>query len=333
MEPMTRSQVTGTDGGTTTAGPDHLMLPYDSPRQCASALLDIFRERLRPSEAVAVAVTSQVAGCAQEALAGRGVPVEYVDVARLGRNPARLISAISDLATAGGGRVWWIEEPMWPGRSPAEVAEVARHEALVNLAFTGAPVQVVCVYNRPLLSAAELRYGESTHPSLWRDGHAEASAGYTGAGEMPAGADLPLDPPPPDAHRISYGWALQPVRDAVEAAAAAAGVAGDRARDLVLAVHEAAANSLRHADGTGVLHTWRAAGEIICDIGDSGTVTDPLAGRRRSVADARGHGLWVANQVCDLVQVRSRPGRTTVRLHMRASGNVSVTPARRSHQA
>lgn len=330
---MSPNQATGTDGGTATAVPGHLMLPYDAARQCAAALLDIFRDGLRPSEPVAVAVTPSVAACVQEALAGRDIAIEYVDVTRLGRNPARLISAISDLATAGGGRAWWVEEPMWPGRSPAEVAEVARHEALVNLAFSGAPVQVVCVYNRQLLSAAELRYGESTHPSLWRGGRAEAAPGYSGAGAMPAGADLPLDPPPPDAHRVSYGWALQPVREAVEAAAAAAGVAGDRARDLVLAVHEAAANSLRHADGTGVLHTWRAAGEIICDIRDSGTVTDPLAGRRRSAADARGHGLWVANQVCDLVQLRSRPGRTTVRLHMRASGSVSLTPARRSYQA
>jgi anti-sigma regulatory factor (Ser/Thr protein kinase) len=333
MEHMTTNQVTGTDGGAATAGRGHLMLPYESPRQCASALLDILSDGLRPSEPVAVAVTEPVAACLREALAGRGVAVEYVDVTSLGRNPARLISAISDLAASAGGPVRWVEEPMWPGRSPAEVAEVARHEALVNLAFGGAPVQVVCLYNRHLLSAAELRYGESTHPWLWQGGHAEAAPGYSGAGAMPAGADLPLDPPPPDAHCVRYGWALGPVRDAVAAAAQAAGVSRDRARDLVLSVHEAAANSLRHANGAGVLHTWRTGGELICDIRDDGTVTDPLAGRRRSAADARGHGLWVANQVCDLVQIRSRPGRTTVRLHMRASASVAVTTAGWSHQA
>lgn len=327
---MTANQMTGVHGGTATARPGHLMLPYTSPRQCAGALLDVLGDGLRQSEKLAIAVTQPVAACLMEALAGLRARVDYVDITRLGRNPARLISAISDLAVHGG-RVWWVEEPMWPGRSPAEVAEVARHEALVNVAFADLPVQVVCVYDQQLLSPAELRYGESTHPRWWLDGHDDATPGYAGPGAMPAGADLPLDAPPPDAQRISYGWALGPVRAAV--AETAADLPDDRASDLVLAAHEAASNSLRHADGTGVLHTWHTADEVICDIRDSGTVTDPLAGRRRSPADARGHGLWVVNQICDLVQLRTRPGSTTLRLHMRAPGRVTVSMAGGSQRA
>jgi len=307
------------------------MLPYLSPSQCADDLLKVLGDGLRQSEALAIAVTQPVAACLTERLAGRRAEVEYVDIARLGRNPARLISAISDLAARHRDRVWWLEEPMWPGRSAAEAAEVARHEALVNVAFDGAPVQVVCVYHQQLLSPAELRYGESTHPRRWLDGHDDVAPGYAGPGTMPAGADLPLDPPPPDAQRISYGWALGPVRAAV--AETAADLPGDRARDLVLAAHEAASNSLRHADGSGVLHTWHTASEVICDIRDSGTVTDPLAGRRRSAADARGHGLWVVNQICDLVQLRTRPGSTTLRLHMRTPGRVAASMVGGSQRA
>ena len=33
--------------------------------------------------------------------------------------------------------------------------------------------------------------------------------------------------------------------------------------------------------------------------------------------DATGRGLWLANQLCNLVQIRSSPEGTTVRLHMR----------------
>jgi anti-sigma regulatory factor (Ser/Thr protein kinase) len=328
---MTSSQLTGVDGGTETTRPGHVMLPYSSPRQCATALLELLGEGLRQSEALAIAVTQPVAACLMEALAGHPRLVEYIDITRLGRNPARLISAISDLAARHRSRVWWVEEPMWPGRSPAEVAEVARHEALVNLAFGDLPVQIVCAYHEELLSPAELRYGESTHPRRWLDGHDDATPGYAGPGTMPPGADLPLDPPPPGAQRISYGWALAPVRAAV--AETAADLPVDRARDLVLAAHEAAANSLRHADGSGVLHTWHTADEVICDIRDTGTVTDPLAGRRRSRADARGHGLWVANQICDLVQFRTRPGSTTLRLHMLAPGRVRVSAAGGSQRA
>jgi anti-sigma regulatory factor (Ser/Thr protein kinase) len=328
---MTTGQRTGADGGTASGRPGHLMLPCASPRECANALLEVLGDGLRRSEPLAVAVTQPLAACLMEALAGHPAQVEYIDVTRLARNPARLISAISDLAAGHRDRVWWIEEPMWPGRSPAEAAEVARHEALVNVAFRDLPVQVVCVYQQHLLSPAELRYGESTHPCRWLDGHADAAPGYAGPGAMPAGADLPLDPPPPDAQRISYGWALGPVRAAV--AETAADLPGDRARDLVLATHEAASNSLLHADGSGVLHTWHTADEVICDIRDSGTVTDPLAGRRRSAADARGHGLWVVNQICDLVQLRTRPGSTTLRLHMRAPGRVAVSVAGGSQRA
>jgi hypothetical protein len=66
-----------------------------------------------------------------------------------------------------------------------------------------------------------------------------------------------------------------------------------------------------------VLRTWRAGAEVVCQVDDGGTITDPLAGRRRAVRDADGQGLWVVNQVCDLVQLWSVPGRTTVRMHMR----------------
>jgi anti-sigma regulatory factor (Ser/Thr protein kinase) len=41
-------------------------------------------------------------------------------------------------------------------------------------------------------------------------------------------------------------------------------------------------------------------------------------GAPNSVRHGGGYGLWLANQVCDLVQVRSSPAGTTVRLHVRA---------------
>jgi anti-sigma regulatory factor (Ser/Thr protein kinase) len=50
---------------------------------------------------------------------------------------------------------------------------------------------------------------------------------------------------------------------------------------------------------------------------DRGYITDPVVGRRapKPMQD-RGRGLWIANQVCDLVQIRSSDRGTTVRLHV-----------------
>ena len=57
--------------------------------------------------------------------------------------------------------------------------------------------------------------------------------------------------------------------------------------------------------------------EVLCQVHDSGRITDPLAGRVRHGPDDRGHGLWLVNQVCDLVELRSGDAGTTVRIHLR----------------
>jgi hypothetical protein len=69
-----------------------------------------------------------------------------------------------------------------------------------------------------------------------------------------------------------------------------------------------------------VVHIWHTSAEIVCQFHDSGHITDPLAGRFRHGPDDRGHGLWLVNQVCDLVELRSGEAGTTVRLHMRRPG-------------
>ena len=124
--------------------------------------------------------------------------------------------------------------------------------------------------------------------------------------------------PPADAASITYRSNLAEVRAFVRAHAASAGLPPSRTGDLVIAASELAANTLRHSTGSGVLHLWTAGGEVLCQVQDSGHITDPLAGRRRPAAGAgNGHGLWLVHQVCDLVELRSGPGETVIRLHMR----------------
>jgi len=64
----------------------------------------------------------------------------------------------------------------------------------------------------------------------------------------------------------------------------------------------------------------RRAGEVVGEVVGSGRIEDPLAGRRRPAASAVcGRGLWMVNQLCDLVELRSGPSRTTLRMHMRCA--------------
>jgi anti-sigma regulatory factor (Ser/Thr protein kinase) len=124
----------------------------------------------------------------------------------------------------------------------------------------------------------------------------------------PARADMPY----------SYTTDLVAVRAIVQRYARQAGLPEHRAIDLVLAVSEVAANTVRHAKSPGSLKIWYDSDEIVCQIHDEGIIHDPLAGRRRPTIDGMGgHGLWIVHQVCDEVEMRSDETGTTIRLHMK----------------
>lgn len=111
---------------------------------------------------------------------------------------------------------------------------------------------------------------------------------------------------------------LPAVRRTVLAHGAEAGLRAPRDEDLVLAVNELATNSVRHGGGRGTLRLWRERGSVVCEVRDRGGIRDPLAGRHRPDGSSTGgYGLWLANQVCDLVQVRTTPQGGVVRVHMR----------------
>lgn len=144
----------------------------------------------------------------------------------------------------------------------------------------------------------------------------EAETALTGPpSRRPAGDGLL--PPPPGAMTYRYTTDLAAIRAVVYRYARQAGLPESRAIDLVLAVSEVAANTVRHAQSPGSLKIWYDTKEIVCQIQDEGVITDPLAGHRQPSLEANGgHGLWIVNQVCDEVEMRSDEAGTTIRLHM-----------------
>jgi anti-sigma regulatory factor (Ser/Thr protein kinase) len=133
----------------------------------------------------------------------------------------------------------------------------------------------------------------------------------------PPSRGLPLPSPTSDAMYHTYRSDLSQVRALVLQQAREAGLAEGRANDLVLAVSEVAANTLRHTRSSGTLAIWHDEEEVVCEIRDEGRITDPHVGRIKPSLDASGgHGLWIVRQVCDLVELTSDANGTMVRMHM-----------------
>jgi anti-sigma regulatory factor (Ser/Thr protein kinase) len=297
----------------------HLALFYHSGGEYLSVLCGFIRASWARGEAVLVAVPERNAERVRRGLGDESAQVTIVDMRELGRNPARIIPEILTFASKHRGqRVCCIGEPIWPGRTAAEIQEATRHEALINLAFRDSTVTFLCPYDRAALAKSVIADAASTHPAVIRGRQETASETYLGPAEVPPRCDRPLPLPPAHAETLGYGDDLRQVRRFVATKAKGAGLAPPRIPDLVIAIGELAGNTLRHTGGGGTVQVWRSSEALICQVADAGHIADPLARYRpRSEEMAGGNGLWLVNQVCDLVQARTGQAGTTTRLHMR----------------
>lgn len=286
---------------------------------------EFIRAGVEAGEAVLAVVPPELSRLLRAELGEITAAVSFLDMTTVGRNPARVIPVFRDLLDDAGARgvsARAVSESMWADRSAAEIRECQLHESLVNLAFDAAGstrFRLRCPYDVAALPTAVVDEVWRTHPEVISDGALKPSSSY-----HPPVARLPTEPlPEPPAGvvpvaRVRFAASgLLGVRRAVTVAARGRGVTADRAAELELAVHEIATNSLRYGGGWGLLRIWAEEGFLVCEVSDRGRLRDPLAGRWRPPPDAEnGRGLWLANQLCDLVRIRSSPAGTTVRLQV-----------------
>jgi anti-sigma regulatory factor (Ser/Thr protein kinase) len=279
------------------------------------------RDGVAAEEPVLAVVDPEKIDLLREALDGEARAVFFADMRELGGNPTRIIPAWREFVAAhasSGRRLRGVGEPIWPGRSEAELAECRRHESLLNLAFAGGrPWWLVCPYDTQALDPAVVEEARRTHPFVCEDGEGRESVDYYGLDAIARPFDERLPDPPGDVSELAFcRGPLAPLRRFVARHAADLGTV--RRADFVLAVHEVVSNSLRHGGGVGTLHVWRDDDLLVCEVRDGGRIDDPLVGRERPAFGGQGgRGLWLANQLCDLVQVRSFPEGSVVRLQMR----------------
>jgi anti-sigma regulatory factor (Ser/Thr protein kinase) len=297
----------------------HEAIFYGGDEEYLAATLPEIATTLAGGGTVLAAVADTKQQLLRGALGGDADRVRFTDMERLGRNPACIIPAWHDfLRAAGPEPVLGIGEPVWPGRSDAELVECSRHESLLNLAFDcGRDWRLLCPYDAAALDADVLDEAFRNHPHVRMHGRSHSSADYRGHAAILRWEDRLPAPARRPAELTFTEPDLPLLRSFVDERARSAGFDPARVPDLVLAVNELATNSLRHAGGHGVLRTWEENGSFLCEVRDEGRIGDPLVGRDRP-HDLRGggRGLWIVNHLCDLVQVRSSRAGNVIRLHM-----------------
>jgi anti-anti-sigma factor len=128
--------------------------------------------------------------------------------------------------------------------------------------------------------------------------------------------DPPGDGTAPILDQVFDHDSLYALRAAVAAHASQAGLPSGRADDLVIALHELAANAVRHGAGHGRLRIWQLDHGLLCQVSDDGAAQDAGAAHPDPGAASRdaarwpiepGHGLWLVRQIADGISLRSSP--------------------------
>ncbi|MFI5681680.1 anti-sigma factor RsbA family regulatory protein [Streptomyces cellulosae] len=296
----------------------HPALFYGSEREYLAGTVSFIREGLEAGDPVAVAVPGDNLALIRDALAADAGAVRLLDMREAGRNPGRIIPgvlrAFAD-AQPAGRRVRIIGEPIWAGRSDTEYPACVQHEALINAAFTGRAVSILCPYDTRRLAPQVIADAYATHPVVIPVGSGPAAGSEAYApDDVVARYNEPL-PLLADVPAFTYDAdSLSQARHVATDIAAQLGLTGVRLQDLALVTAELTTNSVVHGGGSGALRVWAEDGYVVCEVRDKGRLADPLAGRLPAPRDQRGgRGLLMVNLVADLVRVHTGADGTTVR--------------------
>lgn len=300
----------------------HEALFYAGDEEFVQRCRAFVEDGLDRDEPVLVMVGARKLALLRAALGERASDVAFENMEVVGRNPARIIPAwarfVSDHADgAGSGGMRGVGEPVWAGRNAAELSECQLHESLINLAFAAAnSFRLICPYDSAALPDDVLAEARRSHPIV-SNGVPHACEDYRGIDGVADDFHAGLPEPPEHAEQVTVDvTGLRDARRMVRQRAIDSGLA-ERADDFALAVNEILSNSLHHAHEDGLLQIWEEPDGLVCEVRDSGQIVQPLIGREEPAAgQVGGHGVWLVNLVCDLVQVRSSPGGSVVRMKM-----------------
>ncbi|HEX4103805.1 MAG: anti-sigma factor RsbA family regulatory protein [Pseudonocardiaceae bacterium] len=315
------SSVTTRRGGASLA---HQALLYGSEEVFLGGTVPFIRDGLERGDSIRVVTTDRNTGWLWAALGADARHVAFGESSQWYRHPMRTLADVHRTVQAAsrcGQRLRMIGEPWSTTRTAQQSTEWTRYESLVNAALAWSNAALMCTYDTRIVSPDVVAEVAQTHPELVIDGAARLSPSYLDPAVFNAGCDttpLPELPPPALRRRFDEVDQLVTLRALVTCYATEARATAPDVERFVRAVNEVVTNAIEHGGGSGVVRIWTDPKTVLCEVSDTGAgLRDPLAGRLPSGrSTARGRGLWLARQLCDLIEVRSDSAGTTVRLHL-----------------
>jgi transcriptional regulator with XRE-family HTH domain len=157
----------GTTAAMTPRAADHRALIYGSDEEFLAAAIPFLTEGIERSDSL-LAVTTEAQGkLLRDTLEDGSEHIEFADSMDWYDRPS-----------GASNRIRIVGEPVWSGRSEAEITAWTRYESLLNMTFASMPTTIVCPYDTRTLPADIVENASTTHPQVAHGDHAMPSPLY-----------------------------------------------------------------------------------------------------------------------------------------------------------
>jgi len=306
-------------------GEKHRALVYDEPSRFVDGVGRFVRDGLDADEPVLVVVAEAKFALLRDELGRDADAVDVLDehelYARHGPMLRTLMDYLQRHAASRQGAVRVVAEQRLARRTPADVRAYMRYEAASNVAYRRHAVSVLCPYDAAELPDEIVEDAFRTHPIVLAPSGARFSELFSDPRAF-VREHARVTPAPPDAQACGLDRLddVAVARELVRECAEAVGVAAGDVDDLTIAAGEVATNALLHGSPPRTVWCYVADGALVCHVHDAGAgPPDPLTGYLPPEHDTlAARGLWVAHQLCEIVEVATDATGTHVYLRTRA---------------
>jgi transcriptional regulator with XRE-family HTH domain len=167
---------------------EHRVLTYDSDEEYLATTIPFLTEGMERSDCLLAVTTRAQIGLLRDTLDDRAEHVEFADSADWYRSPDAALNGyrtfVNENFEAGAAWIRIVGEPVWAGRSDAEITAWTRYESILNLAFASSPATIVCPYDIRSLPVEVVADARRTHPSVAHGNEATASPAYRGPEDL-----------------------------------------------------------------------------------------------------------------------------------------------------